>query len=129
MPAFGPSQILNMFNPMLDINAQLLLKWERFGPDHAFDPTEDFTRLAFDTIALCAMSYRTNCFYHESMPPFVGAMTRFLLESGMRTQRSSVIQGWMKETNRQYEADMKLMIDVCDESAYHPHHDCETRVT
>ena len=35
----------------------------RFGPDHALDPTDDFTRLAFDTLALCVMSYRLNSFY------------------------------------------------------------------
>ncbi|KZT51670.1 cytochrome P450 [Calocera cornea HHB12733] len=115
MPAFGPSQILAMFSPMLDLNSQLLLKWERFGPDAAFDPAEDFTRLAFDTVALCAMSYRFNSFYHESMPPFIGAMGRFLVESGLRMQRPSVVQSWMTHTNTQYEADIKLMTDVCDQ--------------
>ena len=30
----------------------------RFGPDHVFEPTEDYTRLTLDTIALCAMSLR-----------------------------------------------------------------------
>ena len=30
----------------------------RFGQRHIIDPSEDFTRLAFDTITLCAMNYR-----------------------------------------------------------------------
>lgn len=30
----------------------------RFGPDNVFDPSEDYTRLTFDTIALCSMSHR-----------------------------------------------------------------------
>ena len=30
----------------------------RFGPRATIDPVEDFTRLAFDTITLCAMNYR-----------------------------------------------------------------------
>ncbi|KZO97736.1 fatty acid hydroxylase [Calocera viscosa TUFC12733] len=115
MPAFGPSQIIGMFPAMLDINSQLLLKWERFGPDEAFDPTEDFTRLAFDTIALCAMSYRFNSFYHQDMPPFIGAMVRFLIESGMQMQRLNIVQSWMTNTKQQYEADIKLMTDVCDQ--------------
>ena len=33
MPAFGPASIRDMFDPMLDIADQLLLRWERFGPD------------------------------------------------------------------------------------------------
>ncbi|EJU05213.1 cytochrome P450 [Dacryopinax primogenitus] len=119
MPAFGPSQILSMFPQMLDLNSQLLLKWERFGPDTPFDPAEDFTRLAFDTVALCVMNYRFNSFYEREMPPFIGAMGRFLVESGMRVQRPKVVQSWMKETNRQYEADIKLMVDVCDQIVAH----------
>ncbi|EJU05217.1 cytochrome P450 [Dacryopinax primogenitus] len=66
MPALGPLSILAMFPSMLDINSQLL-KWERFGSDVAFDPTEEFSRLTFDTIALCMMSYRFNSFYHEHL--------------------------------------------------------------
>ncbi|KZO97714.1 cytochrome P450 [Calocera viscosa TUFC12733] len=120
MPAFGPSQILGMFADMLDINSQLLLKWQRFGPDVAFDPTEDFTRLAFDTIALCVMGYRFNSFYYQDMPPFIGAMARFLTESGIRFQRPKFIQSWMTNTNMRYEADIKLMVDVCDQVASDP---------
>ena len=29
-------------------------------------PAEDFTRLAFDTVALCTMGYRVNSFYNVS---------------------------------------------------------------
>ena len=77
-----------MFDDMYDILSQLVLKWERcvtkrlpvpadtqysllipaaradrFGPKNPIDPADDFTRLAFDTIAYCAMSYRLNSFY------------------------------------------------------------------
>lgn len=52
-----------MYTDMMDIASQLILKWERFGPDHAFDVSDDFTRLAFDTISLCAMGHRLNSFY------------------------------------------------------------------
>ncbi|KZO97728.1 fatty acid hydroxylase [Calocera viscosa TUFC12733] len=119
MPAFGPQQILGMFNDMLDINSQLLLKWERFGPDHAIDPTDDFTRLAFDTVSLCAMSYRVNSFYQEGLPPFVKAMGSFLLECGRRSQTPSLVQGLMRTANAQYDADIKLMVDLCDQIVAH----------
>ena len=39
---------------IIDVVARL----PRFGPRHVIDTVEDFTRLAFDTITLCAMSYR-----------------------------------------------------------------------
>jgi hypothetical protein len=53
----------SMYTDMMDITSQLILKWERFGPNHAFDVSDDFTRLAFDTISLCAMGHRLNSFY------------------------------------------------------------------
>lgn len=78
MPAFSTAKVRDMFGDMTDIASQMLTKWEksatlggtgcmrsmtlivtcRFGPRHVIDPSEDFTRLAFDTITLCAMSYR-----------------------------------------------------------------------
>lgn len=76
MPAFGAANTRNMFVGMKDICDQLMLKWQRyhlrneatrsllnrwysrFGSDHDIDPADDFTRLTFDTIGLCSMSYR-----------------------------------------------------------------------
>ena len=80
MPAFSTGNVIHMFDDMNDICQQLLMKWERyvliicleyyllrpspsydansFGSDHVFDPSQDYTRLTFDTIALCSMSYR-----------------------------------------------------------------------
>ena len=66
MPAFGPGNIKAMFDDMFDIATQLVFKWERFGSEHRIDPTDDFTRLALDTIALCSMHYRINSFYTVS---------------------------------------------------------------
>jgi cytochrome P450 len=62
-PAFGAVPIRDMFEDMRDISNQLVLKWERFGPNLEIDPTDDLTRVALDTIALCSMSYRLNSFY------------------------------------------------------------------
>ena len=73
MPAFGPLGIRGMFDQMLDIADQMLLRWERFGPDNVIEVTEDMTRLTLDTIALCAFDYRFNSFYQREMHPFVGA--------------------------------------------------------
>jgi cytochrome P450 / NADPH-cytochrome P450 reductase len=76
MPIFGPSAVRGMWDDMKDIASQLLHKWERyarfllynilpmtgditsFGPRFDIEPADDFSRFTFDTIALCAMSYR-----------------------------------------------------------------------
>jgi cytochrome P450/NADPH-cytochrome P450 reductase len=58
-PAFTTSAVKAMFADMVDIASQLLLKWERLGgPDADIDPVPDFTRLTYDTVALCSMSHR-----------------------------------------------------------------------
>ncbi|KZV98413.1 cytochrome P450 [Exidia glandulosa HHB12029] len=112
MPAFGPASIRNMFDDMKDILGQLVLKWERFGPDHAINPTDDFTRLAFDTLALCVMGYRLNSFYTESSPPFVTAMGSFLAESGRRASRPGILQ--LLVGSKQYEEDMSVMLQLAE---------------
>ncbi|KDQ16569.1 hypothetical protein BOTBODRAFT_129916 [Botryobasidium botryosum FD-172 SS1] len=115
MPAFGPVMIRNMFPDMLDICSQLILKWERFGPEHVIDPTDDFTRLTLDTVALCVMNYRFNSFYKEANHPFVEAMGRYLTESGSRSRRPQLVQAMMRSATARYEADYKTMMDTCDE--------------
>ncbi len=82
MPAFGPAALRGMFDGMADIAEQLLLKWERQGPEHRVDVGDNTTRLTLDTIALCSFSYRFNSLYSDDLHPFVGAMVRSLVESG-----------------------------------------------
>ncbi|KAG9088707.1 hypothetical protein FS749_001950 [Ceratobasidium sp. UAMH 11750] len=115
MPAFGPLSIKGMFEDMFDVISQLVLKWERFGPLHEIDPTDDFTRLAFETIALCTFNYRLNTFYTMQEPPFVKAMGDFLKESFLRTRRFSVIQSLSYNVNAKYAADMDIMNTLADQ--------------
>ncbi|CAE6503914.1 unnamed protein product [Rhizoctonia solani] len=96
MPAFGPLSIKNMFDDMLDVISQLILKWERFGPEHEIDPTDDFTRLAFETIALCTFSYRLNTFYTEGEPP------------------PTIVQALSYGSNAKYAADMEIMNNLAN---------------
>jgi cytochrome P450/NADPH-cytochrome P450 reductase len=76
---------------MHDIAKQLVLSWARKGPAHKIDAPADFTRLTLDTIALCAMEYRFNSFYHEGQHPFVEAMTTVLTEAGRQGSRLPVV--------------------------------------
>ncbi|KAF9263918.1 fatty acid hydroxylase [Marasmius fiardii PR-910] len=115
MPAFSTLAIRDMLDDMRDICNQLLSKpltLCRFGPDHIIDPSDDLTRVALDTIALCSMSYRLNSFYTENHPRFTEAMHDFLKECFQRTQRPAVVQTLMTGTNAKFEADMKFMEDL-----------------
>ena len=109
MPAFGPLSIRGMFDEMHDIASQLALKWARYGPDTPIHVTDDFTRLALDTIALCSMGYRFNSYYSETMHPFIEAMGEFLTESGRRTQRLPLPAFLYHSQDQKYEADIQVL--------------------
>jgi cytochrome P450 / NADPH-cytochrome P450 reductase len=115
MPVFGPAALRQMFPAMVDIAEQLLLKWERQGPEARLDVVDNTTRLALDTIALTAFSYRFNSFYERDMHPFVGAMVRALQESGARGRRLPLQNRLMLLTRRQYDEDVRLMHQIADQ--------------
>ena len=115
MPAFGPAALRTMFDGMTDIAEQLLLKWERQGPEHRIDVGDTTTRLTLDTIALCSFSYRFNSFYTDAMHPFVGAMVRALVESGARANRLPLQNRLMLRARHQYDEDKRLMFEVADQ--------------
>ncbi|TCD71958.1 hypothetical protein EIP91_000090 [Steccherinum ochraceum] len=118
MPAFGVTAVRSMFDDMLDIASQLVLKWERFGQAAKLDPAEDFTRLTLDTIALTSMSYRINSFYRARLPKSdskATAMLDFLIESGLRANRPAIVNAMMRSSRYKYEQDIKIMSDLADE--------------
>ncbi|MFM9928264.1 cytochrome P450 [Variovorax sp. H27-G14] len=115
MPAFGPLGIRAMYQPMLDIAGQLMLRWERFGPDAVVDVADNMTRLTLDTIALCAFDYRFNSFYQNEMHPFVDAMVNALSESGARTRRPPVANRLKLLTARKFDQDIRMLHRVADE--------------
>jgi hypothetical protein len=103
-----------MFDRMLDIAEQMLLRWERFGADSVIEVTEDMTRMTLDTIALCAFDYRFNSFYQREMHPFIGAMVDALAEAGARTRRPELASKMLLRTKRAYEDDLALMREIAD---------------
>jgi cytochrome P450/NADPH-cytochrome P450 reductase len=115
MPAFGPASIRDMFDAMLDIAGQLLLRWERFGESAVIDVPDNMTRLTLDTIALCAFDYRFNSFYQNEMHPFVNAMVESLEEAGARSRRLAIQTQLMLLTKRQYEQDIHFMHKIADD--------------
>ncbi|KAI0777972.1 cytochrome P450 [Irpex lacteus] len=123
-PSFRTTEVKSMFPDMLDIASQLVLKWERFGSDYPLNPTEDFTRLTLDTIAICSMSYRLNSFYRDDNHPFVQAMYDFLTECGHRANRPAFVDYVFPSGYNKWQADIKLMTDlaqsIVDKRRRHP---------
>lgn len=115
VPAFGPLSIRSMFDEMYDIASQMALKFARHSDDR-INASDDFTRLALDTLALCAMDYRFNSYYHEELHPFVSAMGDFLVEAGSRNARPSFAPKWFyRAADEKFEKDIKTMRDVADQ--------------
>ncbi|KAM0427913.1 hypothetical protein ACHAPT_007372 [Fusarium lateritium] len=115
MPAFGPVSIRGMFDEMYDVATQLALKWARHGPAQPILAVDDFTRLAFDTVALCSMDFRFNSFYRDMVHPFIDSMGDVLVESGKRFQRPSVAKVFYRATTKKYFGDIRKMREVADE--------------
>lgn len=115
MPAFGPLAIRELFEPMRDVAEQMMLRWERFGPDAVIDVADNMTRLTLDTIALCAFDYRFNSFYQNEMHPFVDAMVSALEESGNRLRRLPLQNQLMLLTQKRYEDNIHYLHKIADE--------------
>lgn len=115
MPVFGPLAVRKMFDQQLDISSQLILHWDRFGPDHKIQTSDDFTRLAFDAIALAAFNHRFNNFYTEAVHPFLTEMVNVLSEAGGRANRTKIQTKMMFMTAEKFDKDIASMLGLCDE--------------
>ena len=106
-----PHSVLGAKGPteMHEISTQLVLKWARYGPDHRINASEDFTRLTFDSIALCTMDTRFNSFYTESVHPFVKAMQDVLSEAARRSLRPSLVKRFTKSADKKYFDDIGIL--------------------
>ena len=113
MPAFGPLGLRGMFDKMLEMADQMLVRWERFG-DTPIDVADTMTRLTLDTLALCAFDFRFNSFYQEGEHPFVMAMVGALQEAQARDRRPPFISNAMMKTRKRFEGDVSYMHEVAD---------------
>ncbi|KAF2016963.1 cytochrome P450 [Aaosphaeria arxii CBS 175.79] len=109
MPAFGPLSIQSMFTDMHDVASQLALKWARAGPNSKIIVTDDFTRLALDTLALCSMGYRFNSYYSQELHPFIEAMGDFLTEAGEKPRRLPLPSLFYRQKDEKYKNDIETM--------------------
>ncbi|KAH8891028.1 cytochrome P450 [Thozetella sp. PMI_491] len=129
VPAFGPIHIRSMFPKMVDVLSQMVLRWDRFGPDQRISCTGDFTRLAFEVIGLCAFSHRFNAFYSDKLPEFAEYMVDTLIEVGKQSHRME-LENWLRFRSRQkLDREIHAMWDICDklvaERRAHPRPDVD----
>lgn len=108
-----------------ELSAQLVLKWDRFGPDHEIECVEDMARLAFDTVGLCTFGYRFNQFYSDH--PFMTQLKEAIVESGRRANRPEMLnQFYYREEQHRQEniANMKkLCKKIIQDRIDHPNPD------
>jgi cytochrome P450 / NADPH-cytochrome P450 reductase len=105
-----------MHDEMYDIATQMALKFARHGPDHPIPASEEFTRLALDTLALCSMDFRFNSFYRDDLHPFVQAMGDFLTTCRFRNQRPSYAPAFLfRKADEKFFADIAIMRKTADE--------------
>ncbi|KAJ4297940.1 hypothetical protein N0V90_005839 [Kalmusia sp. IMI 367209] len=105
----------HMWGGMMDIISQMLLRWDRFGPDNVLDTASEFTNLTFDAIGLCAFGYRFNNFYSNVPHPFCTQMTDVLRECGVRASRLSIQNKLRFLSAAKTEQEIKAMRDLCSE--------------
>lgn len=109
-----------MFDQMHDIASQLCMKFARHGSQSPINASDDFTRLALDTLALCAMDFRFNSFYHDELHPFVQAMGDFLSEAASRNRRPKFAPDFLfRSANQKYWDDIAIMRTTADEVVAH----------
>lgn len=110
----GPIAVRRMFDQMVDCVSQMILKWDRLGPENEVSGPDDFSRLTFDVIGLCAMNYRFNCFYAEEPPRFMTAMAEALVEAGKVTNRLAVENALRYFSRRRMAENIEYMHGICD---------------
>ncbi|KAH8198930.1 hypothetical protein TruAng_006891 [Truncatella angustata] len=101
MPVFGPLSIRKMFPQMQDMISQMTLTTEH--------------RLAFDTIAYCAFSYRFNSFYRDVTHPFAEQMAATLIEAGKRASRTNIENTLRVFSAAETQKKVESMWKLCDE--------------
>ncbi len=107
----------------------MMLRWDRLGDQHAIDCSDDFTRLAFDTIGLCSFGYRFNEFYSDEAHPFATQMADVLKMSGRRSSRTdlqNILHRW-EEQDRQEKVKLMhgLVREIVEERKANPKPDAK----
>ena len=97
-----------------ELSAQLILMWDRFGPEHGFERIEDMSRLTFDTIGLCAFGYRFNGFYSKERHPFMTQLKESIVESGRRANCPDLLNHLCYRDEQHRQENIIKMRELCN---------------
>lgn len=100
---------------MMDIVSQMVLKWDRLGPEQAILASDDFTRMAFDTIGICAFNYRFNQFYADEVHWFAKEMTDVLRGAGQKANTLYIQQLLSGFSEKTFQEKIRDCHKLCDE--------------
>jgi cytochrome P450 / NADPH-cytochrome P450 reductase len=91
---------------MYDMTCVLVDEWSKLGPRDTFNPYDEFSKFALDTIAQCAFDLQLNSMRDGKVHQFALAMTYFLSESGKRALRPSFVDKYilLSRSQRYWEA-------------------------
>lgn len=80
LPGFSYAGLRNYHSAMLDINAQLISRWDAAAGNGAVDVSTDLQKLAMDTVALAGFGARFESFDVDGMAPIPASFTAALGE-------------------------------------------------
>lgn len=81
LPGFSYAGLRNYHDAMLDINVQLIDRWDAAVGRAPVNVSDDLQKLAMDTVALAGFGARFESFDHEGLAPIPACFTSALVES------------------------------------------------
>lgn len=81
LPGFSYAGLRNYHGAMLDINTQLIRRWDASAGRHPVNVSDDLQKLAMDTVALAGFGARFESFDHDGLAPIPQCFTDALIES------------------------------------------------
>ncbi|MGD9619278.1 MAG: cytochrome P450 [Mycolicibacterium sp.] len=80
LPGFSYAGLRNYHSAMLDINCELISRWDARAGNQPVDVSTDLQKLAMDTVALAGFGARFNSFDVDGLAPIPAAFTAALHE-------------------------------------------------
>jgi cytochrome P450 / NADPH-cytochrome P450 reductase len=103
LPGFSYAGLRNYHGAMLDINCQLVDRWDACAGRRPVNVSDDLQKLAMDTVALAGFGARFESFDHDGLAPIPQCFT------------SALIEGVTRGTTTEFEADRTALHTYFDE--------------
>ncbi len=80
LPGFSYAGLRNYHSAMLDINVQLISRWDACAGNQPVDVSTDLQKLAMDTVGLAGFGARFNSYEYDGLAPIPASFTAALAE-------------------------------------------------